>query len=186
MAWWTAALLLVACAPAPAGGWASWVVPPAAHRLHAAARRAPHVVEVRERAEQRERGELRGAERRARDEAPAQQPVGGLLRRGAPLEQRARGLRRRLVQLALEDPEPLLYHDEPIYRDGVLVGRTTSGAYGHTLGRAIALGYVERDDPIDRGFLHDGAYEIEIAGRRHAAAISLRPFYDPSSERVRG
>ena len=43
MARWTAALLLVACAPTPTGGWASYLVPPAANRLHAAARRAPHV-----------------------------------------------------------------------------------------------------------------------------------------------
>ncbi len=48
----------------------------------------------------------------------------------------------------LDDPEPLLYHDEPIWRDGALVGRITSGAYGHTIGRAIGLGYVEYADGV--------------------------------------
>ena len=39
-------------------------------------------------------------------------------------------------------PRPMLYHNEPIYRDGERVGFVTSGMYGHTLGGAVALGYV--------------------------------------------
>ncbi len=105
--------------------------------------------------------------------------------RDALLRQKEQGLKQRLVQFALEDPEPLLYHNEPIYRDGELVGYLTSGNYGHHLGRAIGLGYVEHPDGVDARFVNSGRYEIEIAGERAAAQASLRPMYDPKGERVK-
>jgi 4-methylaminobutanoate oxidase (formaldehyde-forming) len=105
--------------------------------------------------------------------------------RQALLRQREQGLTRRLVQFALEDAQPLLYHNEPVYRDGELVGRLTSGNYGHALGRAVGMGYVACADGVDAAFVRGGRYEIEIACERHAARASLRPFYDPGSERVR-
>jgi len=61
--------------------------------------------------------------------------------RDAVLKRRENGLERRLVQFKLTDPEPLLYHNEPILRDGKIVGYLTSGNYGHHLGAAIGLGY---------------------------------------------
>jgi 4-methylaminobutanoate oxidase (formaldehyde-forming) len=93
---------------------------------------------------------------------------------------------RRLVVLSLVDTEPLLYHDEPIWRDGALVGRTTSGAYGHTVGRAVALGYVEHPDGVTDGFVATGQWEVEVAGERVPARAQLQPLYDPKSLRVRG
>ncbi len=110
---------------------------------------------------------------------------GGFNGRDALLEQRERGLTRRLVQFALDDPEPMLYHEEPIYRDGVMIGSTTSGAYGHTLGRAVALGYVEHPDGVDAAFIESGEFEIEVACERYSAKASLRPMYDPKSARIR-
>lgn len=94
-------------------------------------------------------------------------------------------LTRRLVHLALDSAEALLYHDEPIWRDGQLVGRTTSGMFGHTVGRAVALGYLEYAGGVNREFVESGTYEIEIACQRHAAQVSLRPFYDPERKRPR-
>jgi 4-methylaminobutanoate oxidase (formaldehyde-forming) len=105
--------------------------------------------------------------------------------RDALLRQRETRLTKRLVQVALDDPEPLLYHNEPIWRDGKLVGRTTSGAYGHHLGRAIALGYLHDDAGVDAEYVRSGRYEIEVAGVRHAAKASLDPLYDPKSLRIR-
>jgi len=107
------------------------------------------------------------------------------LGRQALLRQREEGVRKRLVQFALEDPEPLLYHNEPIYRDGRIVGHLTSGNYGHHLGRAIGLGYVHNADGVTADFVNGGSYEIEVAGERCAAKASLRPLYDPKAERVR-
>jgi 4-methylaminobutanoate oxidase (formaldehyde-forming) len=94
-------------------------------------------------------------------------------------------LTKRLVQFALEDPEPLLYHNEPIYRDGKLVGYTSSANYGHTLGRAIALGYVHSPDGVDQAWLDAGRFEIEVACERVPARASLRPMYDSKGERLR-
>jgi len=87
--------------------------------------------------------------------------------------------------LTLDDPEPLLYHNEPIWLGGRIVGRTTSGAYGHHLGAAVALGYVEDKGGVDAASIAASAYEIEIAGRRVAARASLAPQYDPRNLRIR-
>ena len=62
--------------------------------------------------------------------------------RDAVLRKKEEGLANRMVQFKLNDPEPLVYHNEPILRDGEIVSYVTSGNYGHTLGGAIAMGYV--------------------------------------------
>ncbi len=110
---------------------------------------------------------------------------GAFIGRDALLRQRDAGAKRRLVQFLLSDPAPMLYHDEPIWADGRMVGRTTSGAYGHTLGAAVALGYVSDDGGDVAALVADAAFEIEVAGRRVAARASLSPLYDPRSLRVR-
>jgi len=107
------------------------------------------------------------------------------LGRDALLAQRGTPLTRRLVVFTLEDAEPLLYHDEPVLRDGALVGRITSGAYGHTLGRAVGMGYVEHADGVTDACLANGRWELEIACDRYPARAQLAPPYDPKSLRVR-
>jgi len=109
----------------------------------------------------------------------------GFIGRDALLAQRERGVQRRLVQFVLEDPEPLMYHEEPIWRDGELVGRTTSAMYGHTLGGCVALGYVRHGGGVTPDFVRTGRFEIEIAGERYAARASLRPMYDAKGERMK-
>jgi len=104
--------------------------------------------------------------------------------RDAVLRRREAGPTRRLLQFRLTDPTPLLYHAEPILRDGAVVGHLTSGNYGHHLGAAIGLGYVPCRGETAEDLL--GAhYEIEIAGTRVPAEASLRPFYDPAGARMR-
>lgn len=110
---------------------------------------------------------------------------GAFIGRDALLRQRDAGASRRLVQFLLSDPAPMLYHDEPIWADGRMVGRTTSGAYGHALGAAVALGYVRDDGGDPAGMVAGASFEIEVAGRRIAARASLSPLYDPRSLRVR-
>ncbi len=104
--------------------------------------------------------------------------AGGFIGRDALLAQRESGVGRRLLQFKLNDPEVLLYHSEPIWLDDQLVGHVTSGAYGHSLGASIGLGYVPADTL-------DGDFEIEVAGIRVPAEASLRPLYDPKNERIR-
>ncbi len=91
----------------------------------------------------------------------------------------------RLVQFLLEDPQPLLYYSEPIYRDGVFVGHVMAGSYGHSLGAAVAAGHVNHPDGVTGDYVRSGRYEIDVAGVRYAARASLRPMYDPKGERVR-
>jgi 4-methylaminobutanoate oxidase (formaldehyde-forming) len=105
--------------------------------------------------------------------------------RDALLRQRQAPLQRRLVMFTLEDAEHLLYQDEPIWRNGKLVGRTTSGMFGHTLGRAVGIGYVTDGEGVTPEFIEAGSYEIEIACERVPARVSLRPFYDPKNLRIK-
>jgi 4-methylaminobutanoate oxidase (formaldehyde-forming) len=105
--------------------------------------------------------------------------------REAVLRKREAGLERRLVQFRLKDPGPLLYHHEPIRRDGEVVGHLTSGAYGHWLGAAVGLGYVPCAGETAEAVL-GAEYEIEVAGEHFACEASLRPMYDPKGERMRG
>ena len=113
-------------------------------------------------------------------------PFGDFLGRDAVLRKKQEGVSRRMIQFMLNDPEPLLYHNEPIRRNGEIVGFLTSGNYGHHLGGAMGLGYVPCAAPGEKGseMLAD-SYEIEVAGARVAATASLKPMYDPKSERMK-
>jgi 4-methylaminobutanoate oxidase (formaldehyde-forming) len=110
---------------------------------------------------------------------------GGFIGRDALLAQREKGLTKRLLQFMLSDPEPLLYHNEPIWRGDEIVGHITSGMYGHTLGGAIGLGYVASADGESAKSIAAAAYEIEVAGKRIKARTSIRPMYDPDNQRMR-
>ena len=92
--------------------------------------------------------------------------------------------RRRLVSLVLDDPEPVLWGGERFFRDGVCVGYTTSGAYGHTLGASVALGYLEAAEPVTRELIESGTYEVDVAGERFGARASLKPLFDPERGRI--
>ena len=103
----------------------------------------------------------------------------------ALLHQRSQGLRKKLAVFTINDPTPLLLGDEPIFHDGVVTGRITSGAYGHTIGRSVGLGWIESEVGSDPAILGIGGYEIEIATERFTATGSFRPQYDPEGERIR-
>ncbi|WP_299147102.1 FAD-dependent oxidoreductase [uncultured Tateyamaria sp.] len=104
--------------------------------------------------------------------------------RDAVLRKQDEGLNNRLLQFRLTDPEPLLYHNEPIVRDGEIVGYLSSGAYGHHLGGAMGLGYVPCTGETAADVLAS-SYQIGVAGTRVKAEVSLKPMYDPKSERVK-
>jgi len=111
---------------------------------------------------------------------------GGFIGREALLRHKESGPPQyRLVQFLLDDPEPLLYGSEPIYRDGVFVGHVMAGNYGHALGAAVAVGHVNHPDGVTPECIRSGHFEIDIAGERYSAQASLRAFYDPKNLRVR-
>ena len=111
--------------------------------------------------------------------------AGGFIGREAFLAQQNLGVERRLLQFKLDDPEPLLYHNEPIWRDGEICGHITSGAYGHSLGGCIGLGYVQVPQGTKPEVALEGKYEIEVACERFAAKPSIQPLYDPKNESIR-
>ena len=110
----------------------------------------------------------------------------GFIGKEALVKQRDSGVRTaRMVQVLVGDPEPLLYGDEQLYRDGEHVGEVRNGAYGHTLGGSVGLAMIERDEDIPDDFLLSGSWEVDIVGRRYPMSLSLEPMYDPKRERIK-
>ncbi len=92
---------------------------------------------------------------------------------------------RRLVQILVKDPAPLMFHAEIVHRNGRPVGDIRSASYGFTLGGAVGLSMIEADEPITQAYLDASEWEVDIAGTLYPAVASLRPLYDSKSERVR-
>ena len=110
---------------------------------------------------------------------------GGFIGREAVLAQKAKGpLTRRLIQVLLADPEPLLFHAEVVSRNGRPAGYIRSASYGFTLGGAVGLAMIDADEPIDQKYLDAGEWTVQIGDAVIPARASLRPLYDPSSKRV--
>jgi glycine cleavage system aminomethyltransferase T len=80
---------------------------------------------------------------------------------------------------------PLLYHEEPIRRDGTIVGSIKSGAWGHRLGKSLGMGYVSAEAGVDREWLQNARWEVEVACTNHPARVQLGPWYDPTNERIK-
>ena len=111
---------------------------------------------------------------------------GGFIGKDAVLARKARGpLTRRLVQVLLQDPAPLMFHAEVVRRDGVAVGYVRAASYGHTLGGAVGLAMIEPRVPVDEGYLASGTWQVEVAGTLYPAVVSARPLYDPQLKRIK-
>ncbi len=110
---------------------------------------------------------------------------GPFIGRAALEAQRSAARTKRLLQFRLEDPDLLTYHDEPVLRDGVMVGRTSSSMWSATQDRCCSMGYVKHADPITTDWVADGTWEMVVAGQRIPASASIRSWYDPANERPR-
>jgi 4-methylaminobutanoate oxidase (formaldehyde-forming) len=112
----------------------------------------------------------------------------GFLGKDAVLAKKAEGpMRRRILQVMVKDPRPLLFHAEIVYRDGVAVGYIRAASYGHTLGGAIGLAMIDAGAPTEKwqAWIDGGSWEIDIAGKRWPAMASMKPLYDPQNERIK-
>ncbi|HEV7184171.1 MAG TPA: FAD-dependent oxidoreductase [Leifsonia sp.] len=105
---------------------------------------------------------------------------GGFIGRDAVVALGSRPQRHRTVYFTIDDPEPVLFHDETILRDGEPVGRVTSGNYGHTLGHAVGIAAI--DATVDPAV---GGFSIECKGITYPLTVSRRPFYDPTGSRMK-
>ena len=114
---------------------------------------------------------------------------GGFIGREALSKQKALPhLNKRMACLALDDTSenaPMIYHEEPVYRDGVRVGSTTSGAWGHRVGKSLGLAYVNCENGVTADWLASGTWEIELAWKRHSAIVQLHAYYDPKGFRIK-
>ena len=102
------------------------------------------------------------------------------------LRSTAMRLKRRIVSLVIDAPHTNVWGSELILRNGMPVGSVTSAAFGHTIGKPVALGVVAHPDgAADHAWIDGGKYEIDLAGERYAAAVSLKAPYDPESRRIK-
>jgi 4-methylaminobutanoate oxidase (formaldehyde-forming) len=113
----------------------------------------------------------------------------GFIGRDALVKQKAlTTLPKRMICIALEDASttaPMMYHEEPIYRSGVIVGSTTSGAWGHRVNLSLGMGYVNNEGGVTRDWIESGKWEVELAWKRYAANVQLQSFFDPKGERIK-
>jgi len=114
---------------------------------------------------------------------------GGFIGREAQLKQKALPqLPKRMVALALKDTSEaaaMIYHEEPLYRNGVLVGSTTSGAWGHRVGRSLGLAYVKNPEGVTKDWIASGLWEVELAWKKWPVDVQLSSFYDPKGLRIK-
>jgi glycine cleavage system aminomethyltransferase T len=111
---------------------------------------------------------------------------GGFIGRDALVAIKAEGVpKTRMLQFLLQDSEPLLYGNELIYLNRKEVGHLQIAAYGHTLGGAIGIGFVELDEPLTTSIVNSGFWEIDVAGERVKTTASLTPLFDPTMERTK-
>jgi 4-methylaminobutanoate oxidase (formaldehyde-forming) len=111
---------------------------------------------------------------------------GGFIGKEAVLALKNKGpLTRRLLQVLVKDPEPLMFHGEIVRRNGKPVGYVRSASYGHTLGGAVGLAMIDAGEPLDQAWIDAGTWEVEIAGKHYPAIASLKPLYDPEMKRVK-
>jgi 4-methylaminobutanoate oxidase (formaldehyde-forming) len=111
--------------------------------------------------------------------------AGDFIGRDALLRQKQTGLKRKLVTFTVDDPEPLIYHDEPIYRNGEHVTENTHGSYSHLFGCAIGMAYLANPDGIPNAWIEDATYEIGVEGKRYPITVHLKAPHDPKGERLK-
>jgi heterotetrameric sarcosine oxidase gamma subunit len=112
--------------------------------------------------------------------------AGGFIGKEALIRQKSQGLlSKRFVAFVFENSEPLCYHEEPIYANGEIVGRTTAGMFGHSIGATIAMGYVNYDGGINKEWLDNTNFEIEVECVRYKVNPHLRSIYDAAMEKIK-
>jgi glycine cleavage system aminomethyltransferase T/glycine/D-amino acid oxidase-like deaminating enzyme len=110
----------------------------------------------------------------------------GFLGKEAVLAKKAEGpLTRKIAQILVKDPEPMMFHAEIVRRNGKAVGYIRAASYGFTLGGAVGLAMIEGGEPVDGAYLEKGTWEVEIAGKLYPAIASLKPLFDPENKKIK-
>ena len=94
---------------------------------------------------------------------------------------------RRIAQILVKDPKPMMFHAEVVRRNGKPAGYVRAASYGFSLGGAVGLMMIEGGgEVVDQAFLDKGTWEVEIAGKLFPAVASLKPLYDPENKKIKG
>jgi glycine cleavage system T protein len=110
---------------------------------------------------------------------------GDFIGREALIKQKQAGLTKKMATFTLDDPEPMLYVNEPILRNGEVVGQIRSGAYAHLLGASVGMGYLHNPEGVTNDWITSGSYEILVEGKKIPAKAHIRSPYDPRNERTK-
>ena len=96
------------------------------------------------------------------------------------------GLTKRLAQVLVRDPTPLLHHGEVLWRNGERISEVRSASYGHTLGGAVGLSMLESTkEPITKSYISDAEWKMEIGDSMYPCSVSLQPLFDPKNEKIK-
>ena len=117
--------------------------------------------------------------------------AGGFVGRPALEKQRTAGYptRHRMVSLCVPalnaDSGPYLVHNEPVWKDGAIVGHVTSGDWGFRLERMVGLATLYKQPGVTEDWVCEGGFEVQCAGTKYPAVVQFNPFYDPTGDRMR-
>ena len=103
----------------------------------------------------------------------------------ALLVQKKKGLKKIFAGFTCDDPNQILLGRETIFRNGKQVGWLSSGGYGYTIGKPIGYGYIRSNDVIDRDFVNEGKYELEIATKKIPCSVHLTSLYDKEMIKIK-
>jgi 4-methylaminobutanoate oxidase (formaldehyde-forming) len=110
----------------------------------------------------------------------ATRKAGGFIGARALAKRRAEGAVLQVVSLMLDDESAVPLGHEPIYLGDRIVGQTSSCAFGHRLGRPVALGHVRT--PLETG----AHVQVDIARNLFDATVTIGPLFDPDGARMKG
>ena len=95
------------------------------------------------------------------------------------------GLKKIFAGFTCDDPNQILLGRETIFRNGEQVGWLSSGGYGYTIGKPIGYGYIRSKDAINKDFVLNGKYELEIATKKIPCNVHLSPLYDKEMNKIK-
>jgi dimethylglycine dehydrogenase len=100
--------------------------------------------------------------------------------KAASLSRKQKGQRMKLVYMSVDNTDSDCVGNEPVYRNGKVVGVTTSGAFGHATGKSLAFAYVPPDATAE-----GTEFEIMMFGEMRKARIIPESIWDPDNSRIR-
>jgi 4-methylaminobutanoate oxidase (formaldehyde-forming) len=91
-----------------------------------------------------------------------------------------------VVEGANAQDGPYLIHNEPVWKEGAIVGHVTSGDWGFRLSEMVGLASLHNEGGVSKAWIDQGGFQVQIAGKMYPLRTQLAPYYDPSGKIMRG